>query len=66
MVKGDGAATAAGAYGLAIESIDSGASSMGCGASPLSPDAFFRFIVTEETQVTIDTEDSALDTVIGR
>ena len=43
------------AYGLTVESIDSGATNMGCMADPRSPDAFFKFTVTQQTDVTIDT-----------
>jgi hypothetical protein len=65
VVKGDGAASAAGDYGLTVESLDDTATSMGCGADPLAADAFFRFILTEETTITADTEGSLLDTVLA-
>jgi cysteine-rich repeat protein len=65
IVKGDGGASAKGAYTLSVEGLDSGAAAMGCGAAGDAPDAFFKFHVSRQTDVTIDTQDSALDTVLG-
>ena len=67
IVKGDGTdpSTQKGAYSLVVESVDTGATSMGCGADPHSADAFFKFTVTHQTDVTIDTAGSQLDTVIA-
>ena len=38
---------------------------MGCGADPKAADAFFKFNVDKQTDVTIDTLGSALDTVLA-
>jgi hypothetical protein len=50
---------------LTVESVSSGATSMGCNADARAADAFFKFTVTRQTEVTVDTEESALDTVLA-
>jgi cysteine-rich repeat protein len=65
IVKGDGAATAKGAYTLNVESIDGTATSMGCGVDPKAPDAFFKFRATQQTDLTLDTVGSTLNTVLA-
>jgi hypothetical protein len=64
IVKGD-AANDKGQYGLLVETSGNNASGMGCGANPAAPDAFFKFQLASRGTVTIDTEDSAADTVIA-
>jgi hypothetical protein len=64
VVKGD-ETVQKGTYTLTVETTDTGAVNMGCGAAAESPDAFFKFTVTSETPVTIDTDGSELDTVIA-
>ncbi|MET0387322.1 MAG: hypothetical protein ABW321_15245 [Polyangiales bacterium] len=64
VVKGD-AATDRGQYGMTVETTGSGATSMGCGANPAAPDAFFKFNVTKQGPVTIDTDGSTPDTVMA-
>ena len=64
VVKGD-AATDRGQYGLVVETTGTGATSMGCGANPAAPDAFFKFNVTKSGPVVIDTDGSTADTVIA-
>ncbi|MDD9946171.1 MAG: PPC domain-containing protein, partial [Myxococcales bacterium] len=64
MVKGS-TDSDVGAYGLVVESNDNSTSAMGCGADADSPDAFYRFSVTTQTTVAIDTNGSDLDTVIA-
>jgi hypothetical protein len=64
MVKGD-AANDRGQYGLVVETSGTGASSMGCGASPAAPDAFFKFELASQATVVLDTENSTVDTVLG-
>jgi cysteine-rich repeat protein len=64
VVKGQ-ALSDEGGYGLTVESLDDDATSMGCGAHPAAADAFFRFILSEETQISVDTEGSVLDTVLA-
>jgi hypothetical protein len=64
VVKGD-AATDRGQYGLVVETTGTGATSMGCGANPAAPDAFFKFNVTKNGPVVIDTDGSTADTVIA-
>jgi hypothetical protein len=64
IVKG-ATANARGQYGLVVETSGNGANGMGCGANPSAPDAFFKFQLASRGVVSIDTEDSATDTVIG-
>ncbi|HMI90319.1 MAG TPA: hypothetical protein VK509_03095, partial [Polyangiales bacterium] len=64
VVKGDAGATA-GSYGMTVETLDGAASNIGCNADFLSPDAFFKFNVTQQTEVVVDTADSIVDTVIA-
>ncbi len=65
IVKGDGSSSAKGNYTLNVESVDGTSSNMGCGADSMSPDAFFKFNVTQQSDVTVDTTGSALDTVLA-
>ena len=70
VVKGNGTgASAKGAYSMTVESADQNGATMGCGAAKTSPDAFFKFAVTHQADVTIDTAGSdllgGLDTVLA-
>jgi len=64
MVKGD-AANDRGQYGLVVETAGTGATSMGCGASPEAPDAFFKFDLAAPATIELDTENSTVDTVMA-
>ncbi|MEY4580727.1 MAG: hypothetical protein RL701_5430, partial [Pseudomonadota bacterium] len=64
VMKGDDAADR-GQYGLVVETVGSGATSMGCNANPAAPDAFFKFNVAKQGPVVIDTDGSTADTVVA-
>ena len=64
VVKGDQMSDA-GAYGMFVESADTNSATMGCGADPAAPDAFFKFALTQESDVILDTNGSTMDTVIA-
>ncbi len=63
IVKGTSAAESGG-YDLYLETPGSGAS-MGCGASPGAADAVYKFHLGSQRAVSIDTENSLIDTVIA-
>jgi Lectin C-type domain len=63
VVKGKTAAES-GSYGLLVETAGAGAS-MGCGASPGAADAVYKFTLSSQRAISIDTEGSAFDTVLA-
>ena len=65
VVKGDvSGPTGQGQYKLTVENMQA-AAGMGCNADQQSPDAFYRFTLSAQTKVTVDTSGSTLDTVIA-
>jgi hypothetical protein len=66
VVKGKGTgASSKGAYSLTVENSDTHGTTMGCGAAATSPDAFFKFSIQHQSEVTLDTVGSVLDTVLA-
>jgi hypothetical protein len=63
VVKGD-TAPESGTYGLIAETAGTGPS-MACGASPGAADAVYKFTLSSQRAISIDTEGSSFDTVLA-